>query len=97
MFFSELSPQAKSKVIAFLDVDPEKYGEVYPVAIPVLGRDEISALFSAEKSFVGGDYSRVPIVACVAKRQKGSRHLGELEKNLSLMSLIEGESLWYMC
>lgn len=104
MFFSELSPQAKSKVIAFLDVDPEKYGEVYinhhhinPVAIPVLGRDEISALFSAEKSFVGGDYSRVPIVACVAKRQKGCRHLGELEKNLSLMSLIEGESLWYMC
>ena len=56
MFFSELSPQAKSKVIAFLDVDPEKYGEVYinhhhinPVAIPVLGRDDISALLRQKK------------------------------------------------
>ena len=103
-FFSELSPRVQSKVIAFLDVDPEKCGKAYinhhhknPVAVPVFHHDKVATLFEKEKCIVDSAYGSVPIVACVAKRQKGSRQLGRLEYNLSLMNLIEGQSLWYTC
>ena len=51
-FFSELSPRVQSKVIAFLDVDPEKCGKAYinhhhknPVAVPVFHHDKVATLF----------------------------------------------------
>ena len=60
----------QSKVIAFLDVDPEKCGKAYinhhhknPVAVPVFHHDKVATLFEKEKCIVDSAYGSVPIVA----------------------------------
>ena len=38
----------------------------------------------------------LPVVVCVAKRRKGSGEVGDLERNVNTLGLVEGENLWYM-
>jgi len=36
-----------------------------------------------------------PVVVCVAKRRKGPGEVGDLERNVETLGLVDGENLWY--
>ena len=86
-FLSELSPAARSRVQALIDIDPRKTGRKYTnshepnLTVPIVH-------FS--KAPRG-----LPVVVCVAKRRKGSGESGDLESNVDTLGLIEGVTLWY--
>lgn len=87
-FMSELSPGARARVQAMIDIDPKKTGRQYsnsqvPDQAPV-------PIFHFSKAPRG-----LPVVVCVAKRRKGSGEEGDLESNVDTLGLIEGKTLWY--
>ena len=101
LFFSELSEQARSRVVAFVDLDSGKCGTSYTnhhcvisTTIPIVHFKELSAYLCKERVALN-DSGHVPAVACVAKRRKGDGCTGDLENNVGTLGLIEGVSLWY--
>ena len=87
-FLCELSPSARSRVEALIDIDPRKTGRKYanshePDQAPV-------PIVHFSKAPRG-----LPVVVCVAKRRKGSGESGDLESNVDTLGLIEGVTLWY--
>ena len=87
-FMNEISPAARARVEAMIDIDPRKTGRQYtnsqaPDQAPV-------PIVHFSKAPRG-----LPVVVCVAKRRKGSGDSGDLESNVDTLGLIEGTTLWY--
>lgn len=87
-FMNELSPAARARVQAMIDIDPRKTGRQYSnsqvpeqAPVPILHFSKVPR--------------GLPVVVCVAKRRKGSGEEGDLESNVDTLGLIEGQTLWY--
>ena len=87
-FLNEISPSARQRVQALIDVDPRKTGRKYTNTN--VG-DEVSVPIVHFAKAPRG----LPVVVCVAKRRKGSGVSGDLESNVDTLGLIEGTTLWY--
>lgn len=88
-FMNELSPSARKRVVAMIDIDPRKTGRFY-------SNSQLDDHLKVPIVHFTKAPRGIPVIVCVAKRRKGSGEAGDLEANVDTLGLVDGSTLWYL-
>ena len=86
---NELSPSARKRVVAMIDIDPRKTGRFY-------SNSQLDDHLKVPIVHFTKAPRGIPVIVCVAKRRKGSGEAGDLEANVDTLGLVDGSTLWYL-
>ena len=90
-FVKSLSPSARERIVALIDIDPQKCGTVYED-----GRNGVKSIPIVHFDSAAG--TGIPTVVTVSLRRSLERDFSgtsSLEANVASLGLVEGETLWY--